>query len=273
MPRKIGVHRLFVILIRLRVTSDLHLDSYRRAEATLLVSRLFGEGDYDVAVLAGDVANFPSLDRSLPMVLRAIPAHIPIVYVPGNHEHYQAEEEAQLDALVTSLGRENLHFLRERSITLKGLRFLGTTMWYRHGEAVKAIVRERNWPDFRWIPYIDESLDRWNARDEEALDRGLGSADIVVSHMLPHPACVSPRYEGSDTNVFFVNDQSARLEALRSSGGKLPRVWLFGHTHEWIDTEREGVRFFARPMGYRKEYPERNAAVDLADQCTVTLRT
>ena len=275
MSRKRVVLTLFDV-IRLRVASDLHLDSYRRNEAPDLLARIFSAGpSYDVAVIAGDVANFPSLTTSLGTLFAAIPTSVPIVYVPGNHEHYESTTEADVDAAILSaasaLQRKNVHLLRGASVTIEGVRFLGTTLWYDHAEPVKAILRERTWPDFRWIPYIQARLDAWNLRDEKALTENLAASDVVVTHMLPHPSCVSPKYAGDPSNVFFVNDQGPKLAHLAQQGVAAPALWLFGHTHEWIDTRVESTRLFARPMGYRKEYPERNARADLAEACSVTV--
>lgn len=257
------------------MASDLHLDSYRRNEAPELLARIFGGARYDVAVLAGDVANFPGLASALSLVFAAIPADVPIVYVPGNHEHYDSKSEAEVDAVIASSAaashRGNVHLLRSRSAVVGGVRFLGSTLWYEHDEPVKAILRERVWPDFRCIPYIAENLDAWNARDRDTLSQHLSNADVVVSHMLPHPSCVSPRYQGDPSNAFFVNDQGPRLAALAARGQSVPQLWIFGHTHEWIDVHVDSTRLFARPMGYRKEYSERNAAPDLASLCTVSV--
>lgn len=240
-----------------------------------MLRRLFGGANYDIAVIAGDVANFPDLASSLSLVFAAIPLAVPIVYVPGNHEHYDSKSEADVDATIqgaaAEAGRDNLHLLRSRTAQVKGVRFLGSTLWYKHDEPVRAILRERVWPDFRCIPYIQESIDAWNVRDEEVLARNLAEVDVVVTHMLPHPSCVSPRYAGDPSNAFFVNDQGERLAQLATSNKRAPALWLFGHTHEWIDVHVESTRLVARPVGYRKEYPERNASADLASLCTLTI--
>lgn len=258
----------------LRVASDLHLDSYRRSEVPELLARLFGGPSYDVAVIAGDVANCPGLADALAGLFAAIPASIPVVYVPGNHEHYESPSEHEVDRVingaVSRAQRDNVHVLRSRSAAVAGLRFLGTTLWYENNAAVREILRERVWPDFRHIPYIAENLDAWNARDKGALAQHLPLVDVVVTHMLPHTSCVSPRYQGDRSNAFFVNDQGEALAALATRGEVPPPLWIFGHTHEWVDVHVGCTHMFARPVGYRKEYTERNDASNLAELCTVT---
>lgn len=257
-------------MIHLRVASDLHLDSYRPKESTELAARIFAGSDYDVAVIAGDVANFSALSDMLSKLLAAIPQNTPVVYVLGNHEHYGAPSEAAVHALVKDTAREHrdFHLLAGDTVTLSGVRFLGTTLWYENNALIQSIVQERDWPDFRHIPYVAASLDAWNQRERALVDRALDETDVVVSHLLPHPVCIAPPFAGNPTNAFFVNDQSERLQ---KAGERAPRLWLFGHTHEWIDEQVGPTRLFARPIGYRKEHTLRNSTADLAKACTVSL--
>ena len=256
-------------MIRLRVASDLHLDSYRPIEVTELVSRIFDGSDYDVAVIAGDVANFAALGEMLPKLLAGIRKGVPVVYVLGNHEHYGAASEGAVHAIVSAAARDhgNLHLLAGAALTLFGVRFLGTTLWYENGPLIQSIISERGWPDFHHVPYIASNLDSWNGRERALVEQRLVETDIVISHMLPHPACIAPPYEGNPTNAFFVNDQSA---CLQKAGERAPRLWIFGHTHEWVDKHVENTRLFARPIGYRKEHALRNSGADLAKACTVS---
>ena len=106
--------------MKLLVLSDLHAEF-----ETFEVPK---DLDYDVAILAGDVA---SPGRVVARWLRD-PARFgekPVVQIAGNHEYYESvlgEEEAEMRRQAKVQG---VHFLDRDEVLVGGVRFLGCTLW------------------------------------------------------------------------------------------------------------------------------------------------
>ncbi len=107
--------------MKIRVLSDLHLE----CDEPLAIPY----AEADLVVLAGDIHNHAEAPR---WAASNFDSGIPVIYVPGNHEYYDAEfgamEVAMQDA---SRSMDNVHFLNNASLTDRHgkWRVLGTTLW------------------------------------------------------------------------------------------------------------------------------------------------
>lgn len=106
--------------MKIQIASDLHLEflehrfsDYRVVEPT----------DADVLVLAGDIHRHT----------RAIEAFrdwpIPVLYVGGNHELYDADAFGLINQLRTRSVNTNVHYLEKNEFILDDVRFLGCCLW------------------------------------------------------------------------------------------------------------------------------------------------
>jgi hypothetical protein len=66
---------------------------------------------------------------------------------------------------------------------------------------------------------------------------------------MPLYELVSARFRDSLLNGAFVADCSNLIGTEYD-----PELWLFGHTHDTIDTVLGTTRFVCNPAGYRHEY-------------------
>lgn len=108
--------------MRLLVLSDLHLELKPRWS----LRRRWP--DYDVAVVAGDLAGSIALGVAM-LATYPVLGGRPAIYVPGNHEYWedeigQAEQAGHWVALGT-----NVHLLQGSSVVINGVRFAGATLW------------------------------------------------------------------------------------------------------------------------------------------------
>jgi Icc-related predicted phosphoesterase len=90
----------------------------------------------------------------------------------------------------------------------------------------------------------------WLARE---LAHPWDGASVVVTHHLPHPGSIHPRYEGDPLNPGFASDLSALVR-------DPVKLWIHGHTHESMDYLVEGTRVVCNPRGYLPQEP--NSAFD-----------
>lgn len=72
---------------------------------------------------------------------------------------------------------------------------------------------------------------------------------VVVTHHLPHPRSIDPRYDGDALNPAF----ASRMIDLVEIGGA--DLWVHGHTHSSCDYVAGGCRVVANPKGYGPRRP------------------
>ena len=237
-------------MARVRVLSDLHLEFHRDRGASFVES--LGPPECDLLVVAGDLCGLPLIEPSLDMLCRAF-SGIPVAYVVGNHEPYGGTAQAALSAVrAAALRNGNLLWLDGSAATAAGLRIAGATLWFRHSGEVEPLDRQMG--DFSQIRGLRQFVPGKSRRDERLLRSSVESfrPDLVVTHYLPHPASVAPRWRGSPINRYFL--QPGLQDVVES--GAVP-LWIHGHTHDSVDERVGGCRVLCNPFGYagREENP------------------
>lgn len=199
----------------------------------------------DALCIAGDFAT-GTPQGNLYAALREVCARFapqPVFYVHGNHEHYGMVSTSSVKHLTRELAKElsNLHFLDRDIVELDGFpRILGATLWYTP-------IGRYNWSDFVHIRRLYFELPQLARKDVEFFTENLREGDVVLTHMLPSPRCIASRWQGSDTNTFFVQDLTALIEK------KKPHLWMFGHTHDKMTLLIGDTMAVSHPCGYPHE--------------------
>lgn len=248
--------------MKLLVWSDLHLDHHPAARAAEL-GAYAARSDADLLLVAGDVADGPhALDALAPL----LPAGLPVLYVPGNHEFYapapgwtHARIRAHLRARAAALG---VTLLDDSAVRIGGVRFLGATLWTDFalfGEPAPAqAAATACMPDYRCIRVGRRRLHasdtvRWHRRSRAWLAGRLARAQpgptVVLTHHAPHPASLEPRYADDPVSAAFASDLGACLDGARVV------LWIHGHSHCACDYTVGGTRVVANPHGYPRERP------------------
>ena len=236
--------------MKIQLFSDLHLEHSERHPPFSLPAI-----SADVVVLAGDIDNGT---RAIDWAEQAFPDRT-VLYVPGNHEYYDAELQTAAAALKTRARRSaNVHVLDNDELTIDGVRFLGSTLWTDFelfgrdrmtpviAESLRCVV------DFRKIRLGRDFLTPQHTIDlhrdavsflQQRLAQPFAGKTVVVTHHAPHPNSVHPRWTGNLANAAFVSD----LTRLMGQSA----LWFHGHTHDSFDFAVNGTRVLANPMGYR----------------------
>ena len=187
----------------------------------------------------------------------------PVIYVPGNHEYYGFQPREDVDSGWRALAdaHRGLHYLVAEGVTVCGVRFWGapwySNLWglvdhWRAWNTWKLDMFERYILDFR---YPHNSVNRWNLAKHleshqaqtELLAAQAGRVDVMITHWPPTKEAIHPKFEGEDTNPYFIND---REDLVRAIGA---RLWVSGHTHEAFDYEVGATRCIGNPTGYSGE--------------------
>ena len=228
--------------MKIKSISDIHLEHHPDNGSRWL--RLLLQETADVLVIAGDLIPL-NLDHQKvrDRVLKALCNHFPhVVYVFGNHEFYDGSpavvQRFRDSKAVAKL--PNLHLLQEETVTLDGIKFAGTTLWFPD-DPLNPLF-EKQWSDFKSIA----DLRRWvYEANREAVKFLTGTdADVWITHFPPTIASADPRYRGNEYGRFTLTDLSDLIMA------KAPTLCLHGHIHWQFDYQLDRTRIVCEPHGY-----------------------
>lgn len=107
-------------LPRIHVISDVHLE--------FGPYELPADLDFDILVASGDIG---PVEEAVAWLAKC---GKPVVYVMGNHEYYDREFDEVLPAARAAARGTRVHVLERNTVTIQGVRFLGTTLWTSFGD-------------------------------------------------------------------------------------------------------------------------------------------
>ena len=231
--------------MKLWVFSDLHLEFSNFTPGA--------SDDADIVILAGDIGTGVRGVRWANATFSC-----PVIYVAGNHEFYGGHIDRTLEKMQLATAT-NVQVLENQSSVFGQMRFLCTTAWTDFsstGDVVAASNMARQWMnDFRVIR-ADASYRRLRPDDlvtrnraarrwlAEELAKPFGGKTVVITHHAPTPPVAGDKHDGH-LNAAYSNHWPELIEQAD--------VWIFGHTHQAIDTALAGCRIVSNPRGYPGE--------------------
>lgn len=233
--------------MKIRLLSDLHTE-FRLPYKTHAMAEYQGE---DVLVLAGDIASGST--NTVDVIKFFKSQGFPhIVYVPGNHEYYGTDfDDFNTKMAAKCADIDGVHFLNPGTVTIKGVQFVGATLWTNFGDnPFSQSAAKRGINDFRVIKGFDVNrcaktyYQHLEYIQDQYEQRGTRKV-VVISHFLPARECIAPRFRGPDLiNDYFANDLGGYISTMSDT------TWLFGHTHDATDIVLGDTRVVANPHGY-----------------------
>lgn len=235
--------------VRIAYASDLHLEF----DDTLTLT---GLSDVDVLVLAGDVnvssASYAILLHRLRLVYSG-----PVLFVLGNHEYYHGCFPEDQDKYREAISKDGHAWLLENeAVTLKGIRFLGATLWTdfargRHQESCRKAMS-----DF-WIikGMTPEVAIQTHQKTLEWLDAQFAPREnapsVIITHHAPSFRSQHPRFAISSISGGFCSDLDALIQRWK------PVAWIHGHLHDSVDYQIGETSILSNPWGYPHEEQQR----------------
>lgn len=227
--------------LRLQIASDLHFE-FHPDGGREFISSLPVVGD--VLVLAGDV----HLAFSLRSVMRQFAAKWPyVIAVTGEREYFHSDPTSVVREIMSIESElRNVAYLHNGStITIKGQRFIGGTLWFP--DQPDNTLFQGPVADFNairnFVPWVYDA----NQKTTKALRDNLSRDDVLVTHHLPSEICFHPRYRGSSINRFFVSPIDDIIQTAQ------PKLAVCGHTHAGVDVKIGDTRIVCNPLGYPHE--------------------
>jgi len=247
--------------MRIQLVSDLHLEfapiEIRNAGA-------------DILVLSGDICVADYLNRSEAspyykkgQIAREFFNQISqefetILYVMGNHEHYDGTFEKTAATLRCWLP-SNIRLLDDELTNINGINIFGCTLWTNFdNNPLNEQVVQGALNDFRLVKRANRKMRASDTRIDfykslryiETLQ-----PDIVIGHHAPSYRSVGDYYKGSIYNPGY----ASHLDDFIQSYLPNTKLWTHGHMHNCSDYMIGNTRIVANPRGYRDENPEFNS--------------
>ena len=238
--------------MKIALASDVHLEfgpiSFENTESA------------DVLILSGDICIANKFTEKDKKFFKQCSENFPnVVYVMGNHEHYNGDFQLSETLLRDELEQfENIHLLECGTIDIGDYTFVGGTLWtdMNRNDPNTLWHVKRMMNDFRIVRDGENS----KLTPEVVYNTHLKSIDyikhviknnqqkkyVVVGHHAPSKLSVKPRYHGdhlmngaysSDLSEFILDHPQIKL-------------WTHGHTHDVFDYMIGTTRVLCNPRGY-----------------------
>jgi hypothetical protein len=225
---------------RIHVLSDLHLDTGPYA--------LPSDLEFDILVAAGDIG---PIEISIPW-LAAVGK--PVVYVLGNHEHYDRAFTDTLAAAKALAHGTQVHVLERESVTIQGVRFLGATLWTSFGDWHPELVREasRRMRDYH---HIEEGT--WRSKGTNDNKQKSRYRKIGIKVREPEPDTV-PKFHPA--MAYYEHTQTIKwLERMLKADLNIPTVVVSHHAPTFEALRAAGIREeLLQPENWDRRYRDDN---------------
>lgn len=219
--------------------------------------------DAEIVILAGDIGVGK---KTAKWIIENFPKQ-KVIYITGNHEYYHGFIDVIEQDIRKITKGTDVKYLQNNKIILKGIRFLGTTLWTDfkiYGDNLFGYYKNycyRSISDFsvikqgheRFTPDAAIELHEISRKFlEKNLSKMYNGKTVVVTHHAPLRECIGPEFKDSPLNPAFVVDMSDLVEKYK------PDIWIYGHTHgHFRDFKYDKTRFICNPRGYPgSEYSE-----------------
>ncbi|WP_070987917.1 metallophosphoesterase [Halofilum ochraceum] len=245
--------------MRIQVLSDIHAEvDPRRAHFDVV------DLGADLVILAGDIDHGGAGVR---WAAETWPT-TPVVYVLGNHEHYTTRLGEALERARAAAAGTNVHVLERESVTVRGVRILGATLWTDLNlvgdPAFARAALGQAFPDYKAIespaggplrPVETEAIHHetvtWLERE---LDQTYAGPTVVVTHHAPSSRSLQQwdEWAGESPYTAWESAYASDLERLLD-GPWPPALWIHGHTHLSGDYRIDRTRVVSNQRGYYQE--------------------
>ena len=257
--------------MKIALGSDLHLE--------FGALELHNTEAADVLILSGDILMAQHLgvkqkhDERYRTFFQQCCERFPhVVYILGNHEHYNVDFQTTVAKLKQELAHDNLHILENETVDILGYTFIGATVWTNMNEEDSLTLYHVSsmMNDFQLIKNSARTLNEWGkpARltPEDTVVAHKKTLDyinhitynrpnykfVVVGHHCPSFKSVHPKYANDKImNGAFASD----LDDFIAYRPQI-RLWTHGHTHEPFDYTIGETRVVCNPRGYSGHEPQ-----------------
>lgn len=243
--------------------TDLHLDTgkIKLDKVVLPVA--------DCVVITGDLA--PKLE-GWSFIEYLLKKEYIVIFILGNHEYYSSNRSSILTMseiekkwLKKSSENENLHVLINSSVIVKGVKFIGGTLWTDFNKKDLETIKEYEkmsdsnsiFKGYKGVGYkrkggiamlpndiLDKHYETKNYIVKE-LEKPFSGKNIVLSHHAPSAKSIHSKFINDyKSNGLYFSDLEGIIEKNRIT------AWLHGHIHENKEYYIGETLIHCNPRGY-----------------------
>ena len=231
--------------MKYRVFSDIHLDH------SMWYPKPMPYDDETTLILAGDLWTGTRVTDTVNWLHGLALKFKYVVFVLGNHDYWTNrngnDDWRDIPASFNEFLPNNVFLLEKEVIELDGIKIGGATLWTDiDGFNPIAAMNCRSYTnDFMYMPQMTPQL--WMQEYAETVDwiKGI-EVDILITHYVPSAHFCHPRYHNMVESCMFNSNTIGQVSIL-------PKVWIFGHTHDNYDTVLGDTQFICNPRGYKYE--------------------
>jgi Icc-related predicted phosphoesterase len=237
----------------------------------------------DVLIMAGDIIEAGVLrradnarkdtflaDRFRRFFKEEMPKYRHVIYVMGNHEHYNNSYDDTADRIRRELPN-NVHFLEQESVQIDDVWFFGATFWtdmnkgnptsmqiikqsmndfkiikFGHGVRVDSLYGDSYWTNTFTPAYAASVFKDTVGKLKDFLAEHKDDKVVVVSHHAPSSLSIDPVYaDDRHMNGAYYSD----LSELILDNPQI-KTWVHGHMHNQSDYMIGSTRVVTNPRGY-----------------------
>jgi predicted phosphodiesterase len=251
--------------IKLRIISDVHCEF-----GPLDLPVMEGE-DQQVLIVAGDLGVAAKPYSYVPFLIEWSRRFRDVIYVLGNHEHYDCSVVRSLDKIKERLRGSyedilNVHVVNNEVVRVDNVSFVCSTLWASYDKQSPTTMYDAGlWMNdhkkIRNGPTNSPYLCKFRAADAyerfcEAInfifptieeEKAKGQRVVVVTHHGCSWQSVDPRYNTgvwAKLNGAYVSDLDDDIVTTK------PDIWVHGHVHNSLDYMIGDTRVIVNPRGY-----------------------
>lgn len=222
-----------------QIISDVHLETNPSVQLSDVISPCA-----PYLILAGDIGN-PKEKSYLTFIKDSCKNFRKVFVLNGNHEYYGStvpETDKTVSEICSMFGAE---FMQKRVVHVDGVDVIGCTLWthidpfdYRNQTCSDHLMIK----DFSTLDRNDVHVDH-----KEFLKSAIHSSasPLVVTHHVPSLSLASREYKTRSATDLWMCECD---HLIRRS-----KAWVYGHTHVFSDTVKDGCRLVCNPYGYPDE--------------------
>ena len=227
--------------MKVKVMSDLHLEFDDE-------NSQFDPGTGDVLVLAGDICVAAEYDKYHEFFVKCVKGYNRVLYVMGNHEHYNGDFNQTYFTLKERLPL-GVTLMNNTSHCINGVHFVGSTLWTNMNNLDADTIEEARdcMNDYHLVDNFapEMSIDQHLFTREwfESCVPMLRGPVFMITHHAPSTQSVKGRYTNS------VGMYSTDMEKFIKENENIC-YWAHGHIHHSNDYQIGQCRVISNPRGY-----------------------
>jgi predicted phosphodiesterase len=240
--------------MKIQYASDLHME-FDENLTFLEQHKLDVVGD--VLVLAGDTFYLSNKEYSRhPFWDWASKNYQQVLLVPGNHEYYGFSDIKSFGSSWKWMFRKNVGYYYNKVVHIGDTDFILSTMWsFIETNYMQIIHRGMN--DFRRIRYNGHEFNPLDFNEEhklcakfiwDSVAKSSAKHIVVATHHVPSMQAEIEEHRSSPLAEAFIVEMGPQIAKSRID------CWIFGHSHDNVDTQIGNTRVVSNQLGYVFEH-------------------